>query len=284
MKPDVWIPDGLAEPAAFARTTHMGVVAHPDDLEIEGYPGIVECFGREDRWFCGVVVTDGAGSARGGPYAKVSNEEMVAIRRKEQHKAAMVGEYGAMVMLGVTSAAIKDPARPGVVEALADLLRRARPEVVYTHNLADKHDTHVAVSLSVIDACRSLPADQRPRRLLGGEGWRDLDWLTGDDKVALDVSARESLSAALIGVFDSQITGGKRYDLAVAGLRRAHATLDESHHLDATTGLAFYMDLTPLLADTARDPVAFAEERVQRFAADVKGRIQRLRGTETRAK
>ncbi len=244
MKPDVWIPDGLGEDAAFARTTHMGVVAHPDDLEIEG----------------------------------------VAIRRKEQHKAAMVGEYGAMVMLGVTSAAIKDPARPGVVESLADLLRRARPEMVYTHNLADKHDTHVSVSLATIDACRSLPAEARPRRLLGGEGWRDLDWLTGDDKVALDVSARESLSAALIGVFDSQITEGKRYDLAVAGLRRAHATLDESHHLDAAAALAFYMDLTPLLTDTARDPAAFAEERVQRFAADVKGRIQRLRRTETRSR
>jgi len=78
-------------------------------------------------------------------------------------------------------------------------------------------------------------------------------------------------------VFDSQITGGKRYDLAVAGLRRAHATLDESHHLDATTALAFYMDLTPLVSDPARDPVAYAEERVARFAADVKDRIRRLR-------
>ena len=284
MKPDVWIPDGLAEEAAFARTTHMGIAAHPDDLEIEGYPGIVECFGRDDRWFCGVVVTDGAGSARGGPYAKVTNDEMVAIRRREQRKAAMVGEYGAMVMLGVTSAAIKDPARPGVVEALADLLRRARPEVVYTHNLADKHDTHVSVALATLDACRSLPADQRPRRLLGGEGWRDLDWLTGDDKVALDVSARESLSAALIGVFDSQITGGKRYDLAVAGLRRAHATLDESHHLDASSALAFYMDLTPLVVDPDKDPMAFAGERVERFAADVKDRIRRLRRPDTRSR
>src|SRR4029077_4136919 len=172
MKPDVWIPDGLAEGAAFARTTHMGVVAHPDDLEIEGYPGIVECFGRDDCWFCGVVVTDGAGSARGGPYAKVTNDEMVQVRRKEQQKAAMVGEYGAMVMLGVTSAAIKDPARPGVVETLADLLRRARPEVVYTHNLADKHDTHVSVALATIDACRSLPAPapRAPRPLSTGGG------------------------------------------------------------------------------------------------------------------
>ena len=133
----------------------------------------------------------------------------------------------------------------------------------------------------------STPAEPCPRpsgpaASSAARCWRDLDWLTGDDKVALDVSARESLSAALIGVFDSQITGGKRYDLAVAGLRRAHATLDESHHLDASTGLAFYMDLTPLLTDTARDPVAFAEERVQRFAADVKSRLQRLRRTEPR--
>ena len=66
MKPDVWIPDGRAQEAALARTTHMGVVAHPDDLEIEGYPGIAECFGRDDRWFCGVVVTDGAGSLAAG--------------------------------------------------------------------------------------------------------------------------------------------------------------------------------------------------------------------------
>jgi len=98
------------------------------------------------------------------------------------------------------------------------------------------------------------------------------------------VSARESLSAALIGVFDSQITGGKRYDLAVAGLRRAHATLDESHHLDATAALAFYMDLTPLLTDTARDPGAFAQERVERFATDVKDRIRRLRRPEARSR
>ena len=277
MTPDISIPDGRAADAAFARTTHMGVVAHPDDLEVLAYPAIVECFGRDDRWFCGVVVTDGAGSARGGRYASVTDSEMVARRRREQHKAAAVGEYGTIVMLGLASATIKDPARPGAVGAIADLLRRARPEALFTHNLADKHDTHVAVALAVIEACRALPAEARPRHLLGGEGWRDLDWLTGEDKVALDVSARASLSAALIGVFDSQITGGKRYDLAVAGRWRAHATLDESHHVDATTALAFYMDLTPLLSDTARDPGAFAVERIDRFAEDVKARVRRLR-------
>ena len=38
------------------------------------------------------------------------------------------------------------------VEDLAGLLRLARPEVVYTHNLADKHPTHVAVALRTISA------------------------------------------------------------------------------------------------------------------------------------
>jgi hypothetical protein len=32
------------------------------------------------------------------------------------------------------------------------------------------------------------------------------------------------------------------------------------------------------VTDTARDPLAFAQERVERFATDVKDRIARLRG------
>jgi hypothetical protein len=84
--------------------------------------------------------------------------------------------------------------------------------------------------------------------------------------------------AALIGVFDSQITGGKRYDLAVLGRRRAHSTFDESHHTDTATGVSLYMDMTPLLQDGARDVAAFAQERIDRFAADVKDRLARLRG------
>lgn len=272
------MPDGLAEDAALARTTHLGIVAHPDDLEILALPAILECFGRADRWFCGVVVTDGAGSARSGPYANVSDADMVAIRRAEQKKAALVGEYAAVAMLGLSSAEIKDPSRAEAVASLRALLLRARPEVVYTHNLADRHDTHVAVALAAIAACRALPSDARPRRILGGEVWRDLDWLAGPDKVAEDVSARESLAAALIGVFDSQITGGKRYDLAVLGRRRAHATYHESHHLDASTGLAFFMDLTPLLANGAPDAAAFVQGHVDRFAAEVGDRIRGLQG------
>jgi LmbE family N-acetylglucosaminyl deacetylase len=275
---EVFVPDGSPEKDALARTTHLGIVAHPDDLEILAQPGILDCFGRKDRWFCGVVVTDGAGSPRSGPYAEVSDRDMVEIRRQEQRKAAVVGEYGAAVMVGATSAEVKDPRDGRAVRELAELLRRTRPEVVYTHNLADRHDTHVAVALRVIEACRSLPAAERPGRLLGGEVWRDLDWLSGPDRMVADVTPRENIVAALIGVFDSQITGGKRYDLAVLGRRRAHSTFDESHHTDTATGVTLHMDMTPLMHDASRPVAAFAQERIDRFAADVKDRLSRLGG------
>jgi LmbE family N-acetylglucosaminyl deacetylase len=278
MNTETFVPDGVAEAHALARTTHMGVVAHPDDLEILAQPGILDCFGRNDRWFCGVVVTDGAGSPRSGPYADVSDGDMVQVRRHEQRKAAVVGEYGAVVMVGVTSAEVKDPSPGRAVRELTELLRRARPEVLYTHNLADRHDTHVAVALRTIEACRALPAAERPRRLLGGEVWRDLDWLAGDDRQVVDVSTRENVVAALIGVFDSQITGGKRYDLALLGRRRAHATFDESHHTDTAAGAALYLDMTPLLQDASLEPAAFLRERIDRFAAEVDGRLARLGG------
>jgi LmbE family N-acetylglucosaminyl deacetylase len=278
VRAEVYVPDGAGEEQALKRSTDLGIVAHPDDLEILALPGILECFRRDDRWFSGVVVTDGAGSARSGPYANVSDDEMAVIRRAEQRKAALVGEYAAVAMLGLSSAQAKDPAQGDLAASLRDLLLRARPGTVYTHNLADRHDTHVAVALAAIAACRALPPDARPRRLLGGEVWRDLDWLCAADKVAEDVSTRESLSSALIGVFDSQIAGGKRYDLAVRGRRRAHATYHESHHLDASTGLAFFMDLTPLLGDAALDPAAFVQGHIDRFAAEVGDRIRRLTG------
>src|SRR5947207_6189900 len=100
---EVFIPGPSLESDALARTTHLAIGAHPDDLEIMALEGILDCYTRPDRWFCGVVVTDGAGSARTGPYARFTDEEMRAIRRQEQKKAAIVGEYGAQVMLDYTS-------------------------------------------------------------------------------------------------------------------------------------------------------------------------------------
>ncbi len=106
---------------------------------------------------------------------------------------------------------------------------------MYTHNLADKHDTHVAVALRVVSACRALEPALRPKQLIGCEVWRDLDWLCDADKVRMPVDQREHLQQALLGVFDSQIAGGKRYDLATAGRRKANASYFESRATTPTS-------------------------------------------------
>ncbi len=108
---DVFVPDDIDLPAALERTTHLCVGAHQDDQEFMAYHGISECFGRSDRWFTGVVVTSGSGSARSGIYADTTDEEMIAIRRREQRKAAVVGEYACQIQLGSSSASVKTARR-----------------------------------------------------------------------------------------------------------------------------------------------------------------------------
>ncbi len=275
---EVFIPDDVAVPEALARTTHLAVGAHQDDLEIMAYDGIIACFQQRDRWFSGVVVTNGGGSPRAGVYADNTDEDMMAGRRKEQKKAAFVGEYAAQVLLNHPSAAVKDSANTAVADDLTAVLEATQPDVVYTHNPADKHDTHVGVTLRLVDAIRRLPATSRPKKLYGCEVWRDLDWIIDADKVAFDVSRHENLQASLLGIFDSQVSGGKRYDLATLGRRRAHATYHASHDVDTATGMTFAMDLTPLIEDDTRTLREIAQEHIQRFADEINERFQKLSG------
>ena len=272
----VWVPVGSSEEEALARTTHLGVAAHQDDLEIMAVDGILQAFQREDAWFTGVVVTDGAGSPRDGLYRDQTDRAMREVRRLEQQKAAFVGGYSAVVLLDHPSDVVKDGKEGGPEADIRAILEATRPRVVYTHNLADKHDTHVAVALRTLAAIRSLAPEARPERLYGGEVWRDLDWLLDEDKVAFDLSAHENLQAALVSVFDSQICGGKRYDLATAGRRRAHATYSASHGTDEATSLTYALDMTPLVLDVSLDPWDHVARHIERFSADVKSRLRKL--------
>jgi hypothetical protein len=170
----------------------------------------------------------------------------------------------------------KDPGEGALVEDLRRLLEVASPEVVYLHNPADKHDTHVACSLRAIAALRSLPEASRPQRVYGCEIWRGLDWVMDDEKQLLPVGDRQNLASALTGVYDSQIAGGKRYDLAMQGRWVANATFLESHAVDQHDRLSYAMDLTPLVSDASADVAAYALALMQRTADDVKARIGRL--------
>jgi LmbE family N-acetylglucosaminyl deacetylase len=277
---DIFVPDGAAMPAALARTTDLAISAHQDDIEIMAYHGAARCFGRPDRWFTGVVATDGAGSPRSGIYGSFTDAEMQQVRRVEQRKAAFVGDYACQIQLAFPSARVKDPGEKAVVEDLRRILEVARPETVYLHNLADKHDTHVAAAMRSIAALRALERESRPKKVYGCEVWRDLDWLPDQEKQALAVSERSNIAAALVGVFDSQVSGGKRYDLATAGRRLAHATYYASHGTDEESALSFAMDLTPLVDEPGLDPVAYVTGFIDRFRADVEKRLRTAAGTQ----
>src|SRR6476661_3381975 len=96
---DLFVPDGAAAEAALARTTHLCITAHQDDIEIMAYHGIGECFGQKDK------------------------------RLTEQRKAAYVGEYACQIQLGFPSSMVKNPSEQAVINDLAAILRATRPEV-----------------------------------------------------------------------------------------------------------------------------------------------------------
>ena len=272
------MPDGTPVPDALRRITHLGIGAHQDDLEFMAYHGILECFARADRWFGGVTCTNGSGSSREGAYAAFSDTQMMAVRRTEQDTAAVIGQYGVMIQLDYPSQATKSPNDPSLQNDLRAILEATRPETVYTHNLADKHDTHIGVVIAALLAMRELPRDQRPNRVIGCEVWRNLDWLPDAEKVLMDVSGRDHLAAALNGVFDSQIAGGKRYDLATLGRRSANATFFDSHATDRANQVIYGMDLTPLVRDETRDIVEYVGGLVERLQADASTKLRRRLG------
>ena len=270
----IYILDDLEEQAAVARTTHLAISAHQDDIEFMAYAPIAECFGSSDKWFGAVVVTDGAGSPRSGIYADYTDEEMKEVRVVEQKKAAFLGEYSFLALLGHPSKEVK-AGEPAVVEELASLIRRAKPKYLYTHNLADKHETHVATALRVIAALRLLKPEERPEKVFGCEVWRDLDWLSDNEKIYLDCGAHPNLMRALSAVFDSQIAGGKRYDLAAEGRRLANATFSASHACDTYSALNYAMDLTPLMDENV-DIADFITSAIERFKEQVKEGIRKF--------
>lgn len=272
----IFVPDHAPEP--LERITHLGIGAHQDDLEFMAFHGILACRHSLEKWFGGVTCTNGAGSSRSGAYADFTDGEMKQVRIQEQEAAAVVGHYGAMIQLDYPSSGVKSASDPALTNDLLEILTATRPDVVYTHNPADKHETHVGVFAATIGALRKMPQADRPEAVYGCEVWRGLDWMPDSEKVVHDVAGHENLAAALSGVFDSQIAGGKRYDLATLGRRRANATFFESHAVDETESLSFAMDLTPLVADPSLDIVEYVLGFIRRFEGDVRDKLTKRLG------
>ena len=281
-RPDakIWGPSDETLVSALERTTHLGIGAHQDDLEIMAFHGISECYDNPEKHFTGVTCTDGSSSARAGQFAEFTDDHMRDTRIREQERAAEIGRYSAMIQLLHPSEEVKDPSNHILQQDLAAILQAAQPSFLYVHNPADKHETHIAVCVESIRAIRELPPDARPDRVLGCEVWRGLDWMLDKDKVGLGLGDRAPLADQLISIFESQIAGGKRYDLASQGRRLANATYHQPHEVDAEDGIWFAMDLTPLAKNGTIDILDYTLSFVERFENDVREKLSVQLGRE----
>jgi hypothetical protein len=111
---------------------------------------------------------------------------------------------------------------------------------------------------------------------VGCEVWRNLDWLLDADKVALDSGRHPDLALKLLTVFDSQVTGGKRYDLAAVGRRLSNATFYASHATDSYSGITWAVDLTPVTREGGPSLAEYMASLVARMGADVAERLRKF--------
>ncbi len=273
---NIYIPDGSNIDTAFERVTHLAIGAHADDVEIFGFHGILQCFNSKKNGFAGVTVTDGANSPRMGEFKNTTNEEMIEIRRIEQNKAADIGKYALQLQLGLSSAECKSAVNDKLKEQIKEILIKAKPKFIYTHNLADKHDTHVAIAIHTIAAVKDLKSHLDLEGFYGCEVWRSLDWLADEDKVVLPVSEEQKLAEALCAVHKSQISGGKRYDKAAIARRISNATFLESKSVDQVTAAIFAMDYMPLLKNKNISELDLVQSHLEKFTDDTVSRLKKF--------
>lgn len=274
---EIYFPKGPGDDLYLAKTTHLGIGAHQDDLEILAMHGILEAYDNANLFFTGVTVTDGRGAPRPEAYKALDEDVFCRIRCTEQKKAADIGHYIAQFLLSHPSQALKTGDHHDVIEDLQQIFTATTPTVIYTHNLADKHDTHVAVALCVIQALRTLNPPLSNVKIYGCEIWRGLDWMLDDEKVIMDVSEHVDLQKKLLETFESQVSGGKRYDLAAVGRQQANATFLEARQTDKAERLIYAMDLTPLIEHPDMDICQYMTDTIQNFSDDVTKRINHLR-------
>ena len=242
----IYVPDGEETTKALERTNILCFAAHQDDTEIMAFHAIQECQRDNNRFFTSVIITDGGGSPRTGIYEDYSYEEIKNVRANEQNKAAGIGNYSAQIQLNHKSDSVRNN-KGTVIEDIIKIIMLCQPEIIYTHNLADKHKTHVAVALRVIEALNKADDKYLPEKLIGLEVWRGLDWLDDKSKMVFDASNNQALANELLQVFDSQISGGKRYDSAALGRRSANATFFEGSNVDSFSSAIYGIDMTELL-------------------------------------
>lgn len=251
------------------KVKYLCICAHQDDCEIMAIDGILKGFYSKKYSFALVVTSDGAGSARTGEFKNYTDEMMKKVRIQEQKEASEIGRYNSLYLLNYTSNEIKNKSNDLIVDEYLKIIKELRPEVIYTHNILDKHPTHLGVALKVIKAVRSLSKEEQPKLFYGCEVWRGLDWISDDLKVGFNVSRNIRLAKKLLDVYKSQIAGGKEYTKATIGRRYQNATYFQSHSVDICKQVSYAISYAPLLKNKELSIKEFALSFVDKLKEEV---------------
>jgi LmbE family N-acetylglucosaminyl deacetylase len=178
----------------------VAIVAHPDDMEFGAAAAVARWTGQ-GKEVVYVMVTSGEAGIDG-----VAPEECRAVREQEQNASAREVGVTEVEFLGFPDGTIEYglPLRA----AVAEVVRRHRPEIVLTGNFRDSFGPgalnqadHIAVGRAVIDGVRD--AANRwvfPEQLVDGlEKWGGVRavWATGSPDARHGVDTTETFDAGV---------------------------------------------------------------------------------------
>jgi N-acetylglucosamine malate deacetylase 1 len=233
----------------------LAIMAHPDDVELTAGGTLLAAAAAGRR--IGIV------DLTGGETGSAGSRE---LRAEEAREAAAVLGLHARECLGLPDAGLENS--PAMRAAVAQVIRRYRPQVVITHARQGRHPDHTVTAQLVRDACfvaglknvaPGLPAF-RPRKIVHAISFRE-------DPVfpsfVVDISDHLERKLAAIACYGSQFRGltqaGEVYPNGepLADIIR-HQAAHYGSMIRCRYGEAFHMTETVRLTDiTALDVSSF---------------------------
>ena len=209
----------------------LAIGAHPDDLEIFCYGLLAACKARGDELHL-AVATDGAAGTVAG------QDDRLAERRANETRTALA-RLGVPALLGLPDGALST-AKTGR-EVIADHIGRITPDMIITHDPADYHTDHRALSSWVTElagfSCPVIYADT-----LMGVGFQP--------EFYVDITAWQDHKQAAILAHASQVP--ERFANGAALLNRfraAQCNAPDGHYAEAyrTSARFPFADIRSLL-------------------------------------
>jgi N-acetylglucosamine malate deacetylase 1 len=187
----------------------LAVGAHPDDLEILA-GGTLAKYAQNGAMVSMAVATDGAAG-----HLVIPPKELAEIRHREAENSAKV--IGAdFYWLGFGDEMLDTDVKTRM--AFVELIRKARPDVIITHNPGDYHPDHRAVSKLMFEAsfASGLKSIQTETPFHPGvQPLVYMDNVNGANFIPteyVDVSATYAIKHRMLACFESQIQWLRDHD------------------------------------------------------------------------